>query len=226
VPLVFVAHLVEELSAKSPFVADIGCEQSVVEGTWSCSHSGQSRLPLAEFRANTRDLHNKIVFHWRTRTIARVTKEYWRLYDSASGHSLSGSADTSSKHSSALIHCLLSLSAALQQLGVVLLGPQKRDVIIREALCSFVEALVDPTAKRVSETWHRSNLLFIRKMLDTWDPTWSQATSTWQTRLRELTSVRFVVHYCPNALTLPCRISRTNRSNHSSLTCLHEPKYF
>lgn len=33
VPLVFVAHLVEELSSKSPFIADIGCEKSVVGGT-------------------------------------------------------------------------------------------------------------------------------------------------------------------------------------------------
>jgi len=87
-----------------------------------------------------------------------------------------------------LMHCLLSLSAALQQLGVVSLGTQKRDEITREALYSLVEALVDPAAKRVSETWHCSNLLFIRKMLDTWDPTWSQETGTWQMRLRELTS--------------------------------------
>ena len=33
VPLVFVAHLVEELSSKSPFITNIGCEQSVVAGT-------------------------------------------------------------------------------------------------------------------------------------------------------------------------------------------------
>lgn len=96
------------------------------------------------------------------------------------------------------MHCLLSLSAALQHLGVVLLGPQKRDKITGDALYSFVETLVDPTVKRVSETWHRSNLLFIRKILDTWDPTWSQETGTWQTRLNELTLVRFAVHDCHN----------------------------
>ena len=42
VPLVFVAHLVE-LSTKSPFVTDFGCEQTVVEGTTSCSPRGRSR---------------------------------------------------------------------------------------------------------------------------------------------------------------------------------------
>jgi len=110
------------------------------------------------------------------------------MYDSASGNSSQIPKDTSSKHSSALMHCLLSLSAALQQLGVVLLGPQKRDEITREALYSLVEALVDPAAKRVSETCHCSNLLFIRKMLDTWDPTWSQAAGKCQMRLKELTS--------------------------------------
>ena len=94
------------------------------------------------------------------------------------------------------MHCLLSLSAALQQLGVVLLGPQKRDEITREVLHSLVDALTDPTIKRVFETWHRSNLLFIRKMLDAWDPSWSQEAGIWQTRLNDLTSVRFVVsHY-------------------------------
>jgi hypothetical protein len=152
-----------------------------------------------------------------------VIKEYWRLYGTASGHSSEGSIDTSSKHSPALIHCLLSLSAALQQLGVVLLVPQKRDEIAKEALYSFIEALVDPAAKRVSETWHCSNLLFVRKMLDAWDPTWSQGTGTWQTRLKDLTSVRLFISGCPNPMTLP---PRTTRTSSSSLTYLHEPKYF
>ena len=174
----------------------------------------------------TRDLHDKVILHWRTHVITWVTKEYWRLCDSAYGHSSSESTDTSSKHSSALIHCLLSLSVALQQLGVVLLGPQKRDEITRGALYGFVEALVDPVTKHVSETWHRSNLLFIRKMLDTWDPTWSQATDTWQTRLKELTSVRSVIFNRLNPLTFPYRIMWTSRLNHSSLTYLREPKYF
>ena len=155
-----------------------------------------------------------------------MTKDYWRLCDSASGHSSNESADTSQKHSSALMHCLLSLSAALQQLGVVLLASQKRDEITRETLYSLVEALVDPAVKGVSETWHRSNLLFVRKMLDTWDPTWLQATNTWQTRVKELTSVRFVISDFPSLLTFPSRITRPSRSNHSSLTCLHEPKCF
>ncbi|KAF9654215.1 hypothetical protein BDM02DRAFT_3182042 [Thelephora ganbajun] len=144
VPLVFVVHLAEELSIKSPFITNIGCEFSVAE----------------DFRAKTRDLHKKIILHWRAHTVAWVTKEYWRLYDSASGHSSNGPSDTSLKHSSALMHCLLSLSAALQQLGVVSLGPQKRDEITREALYNLVEALVDPGAKRASETWHCLNLLF------------------------------------------------------------------
>jgi hypothetical protein len=134
--------------------------------------------------------------------------------------------NTSSKYSSALMHCLLSLSAALQQLGVVLLGPQKRDEITREALYSLVEALVDPKAKRVSETWHRSNLLFVRKMLDAWDPTWPQATGTWQTRLEELTSVRFVVSDYPNPLTFPSRITRASRLNHNLMRCLRGLKCF
>ena len=124
------------------------------------------------------------------------------------------------------MHCLLSLSAALQQLGVVSLGPQKRDEITREALYSLVEALVDPAAKHVSETWHRSNLLFIRKMLDAWDPTWSQATGTWQTRLKELTSVCLAVSNNPNGLTFPFRITRASRLNHRSLTYLRGPKCF
>jgi hypothetical protein len=93
------------------------------------------------------------------------------------------------------MYCLLSLSAALQQLGVALLGPQKRDAIARKALYSLIEALVDPEAKHVSETWHRSNLLFVRKILDTWDSTRTQATGTWQTRLKELTSVCSAVSY-------------------------------
>lgn len=33
VPLVFVAHLVEEISSHSPFITNIGCEQPIVEGT-------------------------------------------------------------------------------------------------------------------------------------------------------------------------------------------------
>ena len=155
-----------------------------------------------------------------------MTKEYWRLYDSASGHSSDGPTGTSSKHSSSLMHCLLSLSAALQQLGVVSLGPQKRDGITREALCSLAEALVDPAAKRVSETWHCSNLLFIRKMLDTWDPIWSQATGTWQTRLKELTSVCLAASDDPSGLTFPSRITRARRLNHRSLTYLRGPKCF
>jgi len=153
-----------------------------------------------------------------------VTKEYWRLCDSASGHSSNEPADISPKHSSALMHCLLSLSAALQQLGVVLLASQKRDEITRKTLYSFVEALVDPAVKSVSEAWHRSNLLFVRKMLDTWDPTWPQATNTWETRLNELTSVRFVIADYPNLLIFLSRITRASRLNHSSLTCLHGPK--
>ena len=103
------------------------------------------------------------------------------------------------------MHCLLSLSAALQQLGVILLGLQKRDEIVREALYSLVEALVDPEAKRVSEIWHRSNLLFISKILDTWDPTWTQATGTWQTKLQELTTVRFAISDRHIILTLPAK---------------------
>lgn len=153
-----------------------------------------------------------------------MTREYWRLCDSVSGHSPNDSADTSSKHSSALMHCLLSLSAALQQLGVVLLASQKRDDITRETLYGLVEALVDPTVKRVSETWHRSNLLFVRKMLDTWDPTWPQEANTWQTRLKELTSVRFVISDYSDLLTFLSRITRASRLNHGSLTYLHGPK--
>ena len=111
------------------------------------------------------------------------------------------------------MHCLLSLSAALQHLGVVLLGPQKRDEITRDALYSLVEALVDPTAKHVSETLHCSNLLFIRKVLDTWDPTWSQAAGAWQMRLEKLTLVCFAVSDSPNRLTFPSRITRASRLN-------------
>ena len=157
--------------------------------------------------------------------VAWVTKDYWWLYDSASGHSSNGPTDTSSKHSSSLMHCLLSLSAALQQLGVVSLGPQKRDEITREALYSLVEALVDPAAMRVSETWHRSNLLFVRKILDAWDPTWSQTTGTWQTRLKELTSVCLAASDNPNDLNFP-RITRTSRPNHRSQAYLRGPKCF
>lgn len=124
------------------------------------------------------------------------------------------------------MHSLLSLSAALQQLGVVLLSPQKRNEITRAALYSLVEALVDTEAKHVSETWHRSNLLFVRKMLDTWDPTWSRTAGTWQARLRELTSVRFTVSSRFDLLTSPLRIMPASRLNHSSLTYWHEPKYF
>ena len=153
-----------------------------------------------------------------------MTGEYWRLCDSASGHLSDDPVDTLPKHSSALMHCLLSLSAALQQLGVVLLASQKRDEITRETLYSLVEALVDPTVKSVSETWHRSNLLFVRKMLDTWDPTWPQATNAWQTSLKYLTSVRFVISDRTDILTFPSRITRAIRLNHSSLTCLHGPK--
>ena len=153
-----------------------------------------------------------------------MAKEYWRLCDSASGHSSNGSPDTPSKHSSALMHSLLSLSAALQQLGVVLLRPQKRDEITREALYSLVEALVDPTAKHVSETWHRSNLLFVRQMLDTWDRTWANETGTWQTRLDELTSVRFAAPIRHNALTSMSSTMWASGLNHSLLTYLREPK--
>lgn len=148
------------------------------------------------------------------------------MYDSASGHSLDGPSNTSSKHSSALVHCLLSLSAALQQLGVVLLGPQKRDEISRETLYTLVEALVDPGAQRVSEPSHRSNLLFVRKILDAWDPTWAQATGTWQTRLNELTSVRSAASVRHSILTCLPRIVWASRLNHSSLTCSQEPKSF
>lgn len=35
VPLVFVAHLLEELSSKSPFITNIGCERTAAEGTSS-----------------------------------------------------------------------------------------------------------------------------------------------------------------------------------------------
>lgn len=168
----------------------------------------------------TRDLHNKIVLHWQTHVVAWVAKDYWWLYDSASGHSSNGPTDTSSKHSSSLMHCLLSLSAALQQLGVVSLGPQKRDEITREALYSLVEVLVDPAVKRVSETWHRSNLLFVRKMLDAWDPTWSQTTGTWQTRLKKLTSVCLAASDNPNDLTfLPGSRERAGRITDCRRTC-------
>ena len=43
VPLVFVGHLVEELSTKSSFVNNIGCEPSVVEGALGHSSSGRPR---------------------------------------------------------------------------------------------------------------------------------------------------------------------------------------
>jgi len=43
VPLVFVAHLVEELSIKSSFIANIGCEQTVVEGMQSSGCCRRSR---------------------------------------------------------------------------------------------------------------------------------------------------------------------------------------
>lgn len=110
------------------------------------------------------------------------------------------------------MHCLLSLSAALQQFGVVLLGPQKRDEIAREVLYGLVEALVDPGAKRVSETWHRSNLYFVGKILDTWDPTQTQATGTWQVRLKELTPVRFAISDRHSVLTcLPGSCGRADR---------------
>jgi hypothetical protein len=42
VPLVFVTHLIEELSSKSPFITDIGCDQSVVERTSSSLPSEKS----------------------------------------------------------------------------------------------------------------------------------------------------------------------------------------
>ena len=40
IPLVFVAHLVEELSIKSPFINGIGCEQSAIEGTSNLNSFG------------------------------------------------------------------------------------------------------------------------------------------------------------------------------------------
>ena len=42
VSLVFVAHLVEELSSKSPFISDVGCEGSAIEGALSYTSSGWS----------------------------------------------------------------------------------------------------------------------------------------------------------------------------------------
>ena len=41
VPLVFAAHLVEELSINSPFINNIGCEQSVAEGTLNRGSTGR-----------------------------------------------------------------------------------------------------------------------------------------------------------------------------------------
>lgn len=43
VPLVFVAHLVEELSINSSFIVNIGCEQTVVEGMLSYSRCRRPR---------------------------------------------------------------------------------------------------------------------------------------------------------------------------------------
>jgi hypothetical protein len=48
VPLVFVAHLVEELSSNSPFITNIGCEQSIAEGT-SSHTSPKCRLIARRF---------------------------------------------------------------------------------------------------------------------------------------------------------------------------------
>ena len=42
VPLVFLAHLVEELSGKSSFITHIGCERSVIECTSSHTFSEES----------------------------------------------------------------------------------------------------------------------------------------------------------------------------------------
>jgi hypothetical protein len=99
--------------------------------------------------------------------------------------------DGSLTHSPAAIKSLLALSTALQELGSIL-EPSRRDVIAKETLYSFLEAMADIDEGQKLHAGHRWTILFLRKILDKWEKNWLKSAAL-QIKLQKIIGV------CPPA---------------------------
>ncbi|KAJ7170058.1 Vps51/Vps67 domain-containing protein [Mycena filopes] len=98
--LVFVGHVADELGSSSPFVSSIGGGAEVVQ----------------DFKKRTKALHDRIIDRWRTYTVSQIVGQRHAAFRPKP--KTLPSPLTPSTPSSDLVESLLTLSSAVQELGV------------------------------------------------------------------------------------------------------------
>ncbi|KAG5647782.1 hypothetical protein DXG03_008505 [Asterophora parasitica] len=163
--LVFLGRVSDELSSSSPFISDIGCTSSVVEG----------------FREKTTALHGRVIDRWRAHNVRRLVREH-RLAYRPIHHALQASLKPSGP-SSYLVQSLLAFSNSLLELGVSR-NQSKQQSLLQATLQQFVNELTgDGWDESSLQSLH--DLAFLWKLASVQGDRWSELPSTLEKRLKD-----------------------------------------
>ncbi|TFK36962.1 hypothetical protein BDQ12DRAFT_608918 [Crucibulum laeve] len=158
--LVFLGRVADELGTSSSFISDIGCGQDAI----------------TDFQTHTTTLHDRIIDRWREYTVSSIIRNYGLLQPSH--------ATLRAGPSPNLIEALLSLSAAVQQLGITR-NPTKRTDVMQAALREFAY-------KWISKDWTPGgdeglqDLAFLHALVSLQGPGWADISQGLQGKLKEI----------------------------------------
>ncbi|RDB29071.1 Conserved oligomeric Golgi complex subunit 1 [Hypsizygus marmoreus] len=162
--LVFFGQVSDELSSSSPFISQIGCQPFVIQ----------------DFRQKTAALHDRIIDRWRRQTVSRVVQENRRAFRPI--YPTFSKLSKPSGPSSDLVQSLLSLSNAIQELGISRNPPRQR-ALVQATLYQFI---MDLTGDGWEDNGVQSlyDLAFLRKLAIVQAVDWSDLPNVLELRIR------------------------------------------
>lgn len=159
--IVFVAQLLDSLMVSSNFITQIGCGHSAMQS----------------FKVKTAALHDRMIDRWRECTITRIFRE-----NNLHQPKHTTIATVPSGPSPPLFRSFLSLSAAIQQLGILRHQP-RRDIIIQSTLQSMITSWVDNEPQQLDEQ-HLQDLAFLLVVVDLFGSVWADLSQSLEGRLK------------------------------------------
>ncbi|GLB35902.1 putative vps51/Vps67 [Lyophyllum shimeji] len=187
--LVFLARVSDELSSSSPFIAEIGCQPSIMQ----------------DFRGKTAALHDRVIDRWRTQTVARIVHEHRLAFRPI--HAVHKSSLKPSGPSSDLVQSLLALSNSVQEVEVTR-NPSRQRSLVQTTVKEFVTVLT-------GEGWDDNgvqslhDLAFLWKLADVQGEGSEELRSRLEKRLEENVSATILIdpHLRLIFLQLPAELS-------------------
>lgn len=145
----------------SNFITQIGCGHSAMQS----------------FKVKTAALHDRMIDRWRECTITRIFRE-----NNLHQPKHTTIATVPSGPSPPLFRSFLSISAAIQQLGILRHQP-RRDIIIQSTLQSMITSWVDNEPQQLDEQ-HLQDLAFLLVVVDLFGSVWADLSQSLEGRLK------------------------------------------